>query len=191
MAGTWIAQELNEPINLSAAKLSGLVSKAYTGKAIKQVPAVKLGSLILKNGRDFTVSYKNNKKVGKATVIVKGKGNFTGTKSATFKIVKYKQPMTAKAAKKTQTTKVSTLKKKSATLAKPVIVKKAKGKLTYANASTSKAAKAFKVNAKTGKVTIPKGTKKGTYTMKVKAIAAGAGQYAYGTKTVSFKVKVK
>ena len=145
----------------------------------------------MKSGRDFTVSYKNNKKVGKATVTVKGKGNFAGTKSATFKIVKYKQPMTAKAAKKTQTAKASTLKKKSVTLAKPITVKKAKGKVTYANASTAKAAKAFKISAKTGKVTIPKGTKKGTYTMKAKVIAAGAGQYAYGTKTVSFKVKVK
>lgn len=40
------------------------------------------------SGKDFTVSYADNKKVGTATVTIKGKGNFKGTlkKVATFKI---------------------------------------------------------------------------------------------------------
>lgn len=178
-------------MNLKSAKIAGLVSKAYTGKAIKQVPTVKLGTLTLKNGRDCTAAYKNNKKVGVATVTVKGKGNFTGTKSATFKIVKHKQPMKVRIAKKTSTVKASSLKKKAITLACPIKVAKAKGKVTFANASTAKIAKTFKMSTKTGKMTIPKATKKGVYTVKVKVTAAGSGQYAYGSKTVTVKIKVK
>ncbi|MBQ9067555.1 MAG: RICIN domain-containing protein, partial [Eggerthellaceae bacterium] len=44
----------------------------------------------LKAGTDYTVSYSNNTKVGTATVKVTGKGNYTGTKSATFNIVDVK-----------------------------------------------------------------------------------------------------
>ena len=186
---TRICKLVIDPQSLWSAKVSGLVSKAYTSKAVKQIPIVKWGSLMLKDGRDFTVSYKNNKKVGTATVIVKGKGNFIGSKSAKFKIVKYKQPMTAKANAKSA--KASVLKKKAVSLSKPVTVKKAKGKVSYSNASTAKSTKVFKVNAKTGKITIPKGTKKGAYKVKVKVIAKGSGNYAYGEKTVTVKIKVK
>ena len=40
----------------------------------------------MKKGTDYTVSYKNNKKVGTATITVTGKGNYTGTVTKTFKI---------------------------------------------------------------------------------------------------------
>ena len=41
----------------------------------------------LKKGTDYTVSYSNNTKIGKATVKVTGKGSYTGTKKLTFKII--------------------------------------------------------------------------------------------------------
>ena len=44
---------------------------------------------------------------------------------------------------------------------------------------------------KTGKVTIKKGLKKGTYTVKVKVKAAKTRNYNALTKTVTFKIKVK
>ena len=37
---------------------------------------------------DYTVTYKNNKAVGKATIIATGIGKYTGTKTCTFQIVK-------------------------------------------------------------------------------------------------------
>ncbi|MDE7183977.1 MAG: type I pullulanase, partial [Lachnospiraceae bacterium] len=46
------------------------------------------GMLCLEEGQDYTLSYKNNKAVGTATVTIKGKGNFKGTFSSTFEIVK-------------------------------------------------------------------------------------------------------
>ena len=52
--------------------------------------------------------------------------------------------------------------------------------------------KYFKINSKTGKVTIKKGLKKGTYRVSVKVSAAGNSNYnPSGVKTVSFKIKVK
>jgi len=62
-------------------------SVAYTGKNLKPSVVVKdSAGKTLKNKVDYTVTYKNNKKVGKATVTVKFKGNYSGTKAVTFKI---------------------------------------------------------------------------------------------------------
>ena len=58
----------------------------YTGKAIKPTVTVKNGKTKLKSGTHYTVSYKNNKNVGKATITVKGKGSYTGTVNKYFYI---------------------------------------------------------------------------------------------------------
>lgn len=80
----------------------------YTGSAIK--PEIEVfdsllnadGSLrliALEKGKDYTVSYKNNKDVNTAdsavpTVVIKGKGNYTGTEYAYFNILA--KPLTDK-----------------------------------------------------------------------------------------------
>ncbi|WP_028510325.1 CAP domain-containing protein [Ruminococcus sp. NK3A76] len=75
--------------SVAKAKVTGVNKRyKYTGKAIKPaVKTVKLGSVTLKKGRDYTVSYKNNKKAGTATVVITGKGNYKGTVKKTFKIL--------------------------------------------------------------------------------------------------------
>lgn len=73
-------------LGISATAVSGTGNKVYTGSAIKPVPAVKAGGRTLKNGTDFTVSYKNNTEPGTATLKVTGKGNYSGSVSKTFKI---------------------------------------------------------------------------------------------------------
>lgn len=73
-------------LGISTTAVSGTGNKVYTGSAIKPVPAVKAGGRTLKNGTDFTVSYKNNTEPGTATLIVNGKGNYSGSVSKTFKI---------------------------------------------------------------------------------------------------------
>jgi hypothetical protein len=76
----------------SASKLSvsKIKTKAYTARAIKKgiKPSVKVkhGNTILKRGVHYTVTYKNHKKVGTASVVIKGKGNYTGTKKIKYKI---------------------------------------------------------------------------------------------------------
>lgn len=72
-----------------------------------------------------------------------------------------------------------------------VTVTQAQGAVAYANASMDAAAKKLKVDAKTGKVTVKKGTKVGKYTIKIKVTTAGNVNCKSGSKTVSCKVEVK
>ena len=73
------------------AAVSGISTKAFTGKNITQSVTVKYSGKTLKNGTDYTVSYSNNKNVGTATVKIAGKGSYTGTITKTFKINPAKQ----------------------------------------------------------------------------------------------------
>ena len=127
-------------------------------------------------------------------VIAAGDGNHVAgsvTKSFTVTVAKAANPFIAKAKKATVKVKYSKVKGKAQVLASNVAVKKAKGKVRYKNVSAKAAAKKLKVNAKTGKVTVPKGTKKGTYRIKIKVTAPGWDSYKAGSKTVSYKVIVK
>ncbi|MBR3315591.1 MAG: hypothetical protein IKG18_15800, partial [Atopobiaceae bacterium] len=87
MSGTWKRSFKIKAASITKAKVAGIANKAYTGKAIKPSPKVTYNGKTLKKGTDYTVSYTNNTKAGTATVIIKGKGNFTGTTKKTFKIV--------------------------------------------------------------------------------------------------------
>ncbi len=99
-------------------------------------------------------------------------------------VVKKKaNPMTVKAKKITAKAKKTTTFKK----AKAFTVKKAQGKVTFKKIKGDK-----KVTiSKTGKVTVKKGLKKKTYSIKVKVTAAGNANYKSKSKTVTLKVKVK
>jgi len=75
-------------ISLKKAKVSGL-KKTYKykkGKKICPKFTLKLGEKKLKKGRDYKVTYKKNKKKGKAVAVVKGIGNYSGTKKVKYKI---------------------------------------------------------------------------------------------------------
>ncbi len=76
-----------EAASLSGAEVSvSPASLTYTGDALKPAPVVKMGGRTLAAGTDYTASYSNNVNAGTATVTVVGKGSYTGSKSATFKI---------------------------------------------------------------------------------------------------------
>ena len=60
----------------------------YTGKALKPAVTVKVGKTTLKKGTDYTVTYKNNKKAGRATATIKLKGKYTGKIVKSFNITK-------------------------------------------------------------------------------------------------------
>ena len=61
-------------------------SYTYTGAARKPAVTVKDGTKTLKNGTEYTVTYSNNTKAGKATVKITGKGNYSGTVTKYFTI---------------------------------------------------------------------------------------------------------
>ena len=70
-----------------------------------------------------------------------------------------------------------------------------KGNLKYTFVSAVKGKKSFKakfaVNKNTGKITVKKGTAKGTYTIKVKVTAKGNTNYKAMTKSVAVTITVK
>ena len=73
-------------VSIKKAKVTAIADKTYTGKSIKPVPVVKYNGKKLVKGADYTVSYKNNKAIGKATVTITGIGKFKDSIKVTFKI---------------------------------------------------------------------------------------------------------
>ena len=73
--------------SLAKATVGAIAERAYTGRYFKPKPAVRMGSKKLKLGRDYTLSYKRNRDVGQAQVVVRGMGNYRGKTIATFNIV--------------------------------------------------------------------------------------------------------
>lgn len=62
-------------------------SFTYTGKAQTPSIVVKNGSTTLKNNTHYTYKVTNNINIGVATITITGKGDYTGTKTITYKIV--------------------------------------------------------------------------------------------------------
>ena len=73
--------------SISKATVTGIpASEQYTGQTYKPVPVVKMGSKVLTEDVDYTVSYSNNRNVGTARVIISGMGVYSGQKVVTFAI---------------------------------------------------------------------------------------------------------
>ena len=79
------SQPATRKTSLASAKVT-VPARAWTGKAQKPAVTVKVGGKTLREGRDYAVSCKAAKNVGSYKVTVKGKGSYTGTKTAAFKI---------------------------------------------------------------------------------------------------------
>lgn len=71
--------------NMLAVKVTAENVKLENGQAEPHV-VVKYNGMILKEGRDYTVTYRNLNKAGKATAVIKGQGNYTGTKRVKFTV---------------------------------------------------------------------------------------------------------
>lgn len=174
--GYWVP----EKINIASSTVT-IKNKTYTGKKLTPTPTVKLGNVTLKNGTDYTVTYKNNTNAGKATVTVTGKGNYTGKATGTFIINKAANPL--KLIKAKATYKQSVLKEAKKTF--NIGAANARGKVTYTLDVKAKKS-GIQVTAK-GKVTVPKKCKAGTYKITVKA--AGNTNFKAGSKTVTITIK--
>ena len=99
MAETAVVQEnllAQSTTDISKMTFGKIANQSYTGKAIKPKVTVKSGKTTLKSGTDYTLTYKNNKNIGTASVTVKGKGRYTGSKTLTFSIVPAKSKLSVK-----------------------------------------------------------------------------------------------
>ena len=74
--------------SLGSASVSSLAAQTYTGRAITPKPTVKYAGKTLKLGTDYTLAYRNNVNAGTASIVITGKGSYTGTKTVTFTIKK-------------------------------------------------------------------------------------------------------
>ena len=61
--------------------------RTYTGKEFKPKPVMAYNGKRLQAGKDYKLTYANNRKVGTAIVTITGKGNFTGRRVLNFDIL--------------------------------------------------------------------------------------------------------
>lgn len=71
---------------VSKLKLSKIVSVAYDGTEKTPGITLKNGKTTLTEGTDYELTYSNNVNAGKATVVITGIGNYSGSRSTTFTI---------------------------------------------------------------------------------------------------------
>ena len=167
--------------DIAKASVSGISTKAFTGKAITQNVTVKVGNTVLKNGTDYTVSYSNNKKVGKATVKITGKGKYGGVITKTFKINPAKQEI-QKLTAKSKAFFVDWAQKGSAT----------GYEIQYATNSKFTGAKKVTItNSKTDKTTVSKLSANKKYYVRVRSYTTVGGTKYYGTWSAVKNVTTK
>ena len=167
--------------NFKKATVSGISTKAFTGKNITQSITVKYNGKTLKNGTDYTVSYSNNKKIGTATVKIAGKGSYTGTITKTFKINPAKQEI-QKLTAKSKAFFVDWAQKGSAT----------GYEIQYAtNSKFTRAKKVTITNNKTDKTTVSKLSGKKKYYVRVRSYTTVKGTKYYGAWSASKSVTTK
>ena len=182
-----------QSITVSVKNTKNVVSKKYGDKAFSLGAKAKT-TLTYKssNTKIATVDRKGKvtiKAAGTVKITINAKATST-YKAATAKV------LTIKIAKKAPTIKTkigtknlsyNTLKKRAQVFTLGTSVN-SKGTLTYKKLSGSRA---VSVNSKTGKLTVKKGLKKGTYRVKVQIKSAAKGNYTAGSRTVTVTVRVK
>lgn len=73
-------------IPIADCTITEVSDQVYTGKAIEPKITVKYSKTKLTQGTDYTLSFADNKDVGKASVTVTGAGKYLGKKTGTFNI---------------------------------------------------------------------------------------------------------
>jgi hypothetical protein len=154
-------------------------SSTYNKKAQTPSVTVKVDGTTLKAGSEYTVAKKTYTKAGTYDVTIEGQGAFKGTTVT----VKYTiKKAAAKLNTTSKTLKAKDVKKKKKTFTISVTTD---GKKTF---KVTKGSKYVSVNKTTGKVTVKKGAKKGTYKITVTA-KAGKNYKELSKKTITVKVK--
>lgn len=170
------------PKSISSAAVSlSIASYSFDGKVKTPSVTVKLGSTALRKGIDYVVSYRNNKNVGKATVVITGKGLYAGTITRTFVINPAKQEI-QKLTAKSKGFYIDYVAKGHAT----------GYEIQYAtNSSFSGAKKTVITSNKTDKVTVSKLSGNKKYYVRVRTYTTVNGIKYYGAwsavKTVTTK----
>jgi len=86
--------------------ISNIKDQEYTGTGIFPEITVKDGEDLLVSGRDYSLDYIHNTNSGLASVVIKGEGNYSGTRTLFFRIIPKKAVLSS----------VKSIKKKSITV---------------------------------------------------------------------------
>ena len=172
---------VSQKVNIASASVTGKTTKVYKGKELHPNYTVTTadGQTLVK-GRDYTITYKNNKKVGVATAVITGTGNYTGVKEINFTI----------------TPKKVSLKTAASTARSKAKVRFAKGKggvtgyqITYSLNKKFKNKKS--VNVKKTSAVLKKLKSGRTYYVKVRAFKKVNNTRIYGKYSTVKKVRVR
>lgn len=151
----------------------------YDGRAKKPGFEILEGSKELQPGRDYTYIYKSNVAPGRGIIAITGKGNYAGSKQATFTI-----PMP-----KSSISKIAALKKKKV----KIIYSGVKGaynyEVQYSMKSNFAGAKTKTVKATALKVSKLKANKKYYFRVRVCAKVNGKTYYSGWSRAKSVKVR--
>lgn len=168
------AKEEQKPSDSTDTKKDFVVPKIekqeFTGKKVTPKFVVKDGDKKLEEGKDYKITYKNNNKIGKATAIVTGIGQYKGMKETYSFVILPKTP---------------TVQTKAGDSSIKITTKAQKGTSTLIQYSfdNGKTWKTIKTSAKTKTI---KGLKKGTYKIRVRSYKKVKGvtyKSAYTTKS--------
>ena len=168
----------SETKDVSTLSFHNVKNYTYTGKNRKTDIVVKDGSKILVKGTDYTLKYKNCKEIGTASVTVIGKGDYTGEKTLTYKILPKRTTLSAK---KTGKNEVKLTWKKIAGADKYEI---------FYSKSGGQYKKLATASSKRKSVTLSGfNFEKYSYKFKVRAYSVEDGEYYYGSFSDIVKVK--
>lgn len=163
----------------------------YNGKV--QVPTVSVkdskGTDIDKKYYTVTYSNKSSKNAGSYKIKVTLKGKYSGSKTLAYKINKKANTIT-KVSPTSKTFKASVLKTKNQSVTLTAAVKD-NAETTYALTSVPSLAKNFLKLTPAGKLTLLKGLPAGTYSVKVKILAAATTNYSAKTLTTTITLTVR
>lgn len=77
-------------IDIYKVKGSKISNREYNATYIKPSTTIKYNGNLLKENVDYTISYSNNKNIGKGNITYNGTGKYTGNKTVSFNIIPQK-----------------------------------------------------------------------------------------------------
>lgn len=157
------------PQQLGRATVAKIGDKTYTGKDMKPSIKVTSGNVTLKNNTDYTVVYVGGKTPGRASVIIKGAGNFTGTQTVSYNITVPKMSG-AKVSKYTKDSLTFSWKKNNVVSGYEIYNSK--------NRREKKITKKTTVKGTVSKLSAGK-----SYTFRIRSYVSKGGKYYYGPFT--------
>ena len=77
---------LGKTRSLKGDQIAEIEDQTYTGRAVRPGVTIQYQGKTLTEAKDYALIYKKNKKIGKASVTIKGIGEYEGSKTMTFYI---------------------------------------------------------------------------------------------------------